>query len=571
MNNWTETYRRSFQDIKQDMVSALTSIPSPTGGKLITDVSEGNILVIIISAVAAVVEMLHYYIDNAAREAFLDSARRYPSVQALGLLVDYLPRGANPPTVDVVLMRELNTDTSQADNTIPSGTQFTDSNNNVWQTVRDYVWPKYTTLLRISLSQVELAYDVTIPSSWITPGVDVTVPNRDSVKYISRYGFSLRVGSERYTQVDTFANCDTFRDRVYRVYTDDTNTTYIKFPQGHVLPAGKDLTVSYYLTLGANGNIQYGSITTVPNSIKTLGNNVTVNNPEASADGFTEDSIEILRGVIQSYSRTGGKAITNQDFVDLAKQVPGVMDAALDNSNPFSKILYITSLVPGVLPSTELCNIVANYIRANSTIGNIITVLPANISVLKLDLQVTGKPGASESAIKAAILSALYNEYNSSNYGLGNSVRLSDVYSLIDNLKEVDYLYIKDIYLTPYVKAVYGSTNLSMDYTRLSTDSINSSSSSVSYLISFTANGFKVYSTTGGYASGNFSKEQTQVTINDTKNNVKFNLKLYNLSEISDGSKFQFTINEPGHEFEANQFSSIVFKGDIKLDIKEVL
>lgn len=571
MNNWTETYRRSFQDIKQDMVSALTSIPSPTGGKLITDVSEGNILVIIISAVAAVVEMLHYYIDNAAREAFLDSARRYPSVQALGLLVDYLPRGANPPTVDVVLIRELNTDTSQADNTIPSGTQFTDSNNNIWQTVRDYVWPKYTTLLRISLSQVELAYDVTIPSSWITPGVDVTVPNRDSVKYISRYGFSLRVGSERYTQVDTFANCDTFRYRVYRVYTDDTNTTYIKFPQGHVLPAGKDLTVSYYLTLGANGNIQSGSITTVPNSIKTLGNNVTVNNPEASADGFTEDSIEILRGVIQSYSRTGGKAITNQDLVDLAKQVPGVMDAALDNSNPFSKILYITSLVPGVLPSTELCNRVANYIRANSTIGNIITVLPANISVLKLDLQVTGKPGASESAIKAAILSALYNEYNSSNYGLGNSVRLSDVYSLIDNLKEVDYLYIKDIYLTPYVKAVYGSTNLSMDYTRLSTDSINSSSSSVSYLISFTANGFKVYSTTGGYASGNFSKEQTQVTINDTKNNVKFNLKLYNLSEISDGSKFQFTINEPGHEFEANQFSSIVFKGDIKLDIKEVL
>lgn len=571
MNNWTETYRRSFQDIKQDMVSALTSIPSPTGGKLITDVSEGNILVIIISAVAAVVEMLHYYIDNAAREAFLDSARRYPSVQALGLLVDYLPRGANPPTVDVVLMRELNTDTSQADNTIPSGTQFTDSNNNVWQTVRDYVWPKYTTLLRISLSQVELAYDVTIPSSWITPGVDVTVPNRDSVKYISRYGFSLRVGSERYTQVDTFANCDTFRGRVYRVYTDDTNTTYIKFPQGHVLPAGKDLTVSYYLTLGANGNIQSGSITTVPNSIKTLGNNVTVNNPEASADGFTEDSIEILRGVIQSYSRTGGKAITNQDFVDLAKQVPGVMDAALDNSNPFSKILYITSLVPGVSPSTELCNRVANYIRANSTIGNIITVLPANISVLKLDLQITGKPGASESAIKAAILSALYNEYNSSNYGLGNSVRLSDVYSLIDNLKEVDYLYIKDIYLTPYVKAVYGSTNLSMDYTRLSTDSINSSSSSVSYLISLTANGFKVYSTTGGYASGNFSKEQTQVTINDTKNNVKFNLKLYNISEISNGSKFQFTINEPGHEFEANQFSSIVFKGDIKLDIKEVL
>ena len=567
MNKWTETYRRSFQDIKQDMVSALTSIPSPTGGKLITDVSEGNILVIVISAVASVVEMLHYYIDNAAREAFLDSARRYSSVEALGLLVDYLPRGANPPTVDVVLMRELNTDTSQTDNTILSGTQFMDSNNNVWQTIRDYVWPKYTTILKISLSQVELVRDVTIPSSWITPGVDVKVPNIDSVKHISRYGFTLRVGSEGYTQVDTFG--DVFMDKVYRVYTNDTNSTYIKFPPGHVLPAGKDLTVSYYLTLGANGNIQAGSITTVPNSIKTLGNNITVNNPEASADGFTEDNIDILREVIKSYSRTGGKAITNRDFVDLAKQVPGVMDAALDNSNPLNKVLYITSLVPGAPPSQELCMRVGNYIMANSTVGNLIRVLPANISYLKLDLQVTGKPGASESSIKAAIVSALYNEYNSSNYGLGNSVRLSDIYALIDNLKEVDYLYIKDIYLTPPVKPVYGSTNLRMDYTRFSTGNINRSS--VSYLISFTSNGFTVYSTTGGYASNNFSKEQTQVNINDTKNNVKFNLKLYNLSEISAGSKFQFTVNEPGREFEANQFSSIVFNGDIQLDIKEVL
>lgn len=571
MNKWTETYRRSFQDIKQDMISALTSIPSPTGGKLITDVSEGNILVIIISAVAAVVEMLHYYIDNAAREAFLDSARKYSSVEALGLLVDYLPRGANPPTVDVVLMRELNTDTSQTDNIILSGTRFRDSNNNVWQTIRDYVWPKYTTILRISLSQVELASDVTIPSSWITPGVDVKVPNVNSVKHISRYGFSLRVGSEGYTQVDTFANMDPFRDKVYRVYTNDTNSTYIKFLPGHVLPTGKDITVSYYLTLGANGNIQAGSITKVPDSIKTLGNNVTVNNPEASADGFTEDSIEVLREVIKSYSRTGGKAITNQDFVDLAKQVPGVKDAALDNSNPNNRVLYITTLIPGVDPSRELINMVSGYIFANSSLSYPIKVLPASISVLKLDIQVTGKPGASASSIKSAIVSALYDEYNSGNYGLGNSVRLSDVYALIDNLKEVDYLYIKDIYLTPYVKRVYGAANLSMDYTRLSTGSINNSSQSVSYLISFNSNGYRIYSTTGGYASVNFPKEQTQVTINDTKNNVKFNLNLYNLSVITAGSKYQFTVNEPGHEFEANQFSSIVFKGDIELDIKEVL
>lgn len=569
MNKWTNPYSRSFQDIKEDMISVLTSIPSPTGGKLITDISEGNILVIIISAVAAVVEMLHYYIDNAARESFLDSARLYSSVLSHGALVDYLPRGANPATVNVILTRELNKDTSQIDNTIPSGTLFYDSTGNTWQTLSDIIWPKYTTQLKICLSQIELVSNITIPSTDITNGIDLRVPNSDTTKYVSTVGFTLYVGNEKYTLVDTFANYNPLNDKVYRLYTRDSGT-YIKFQLGHNLPPGKAITLSYYITLAGYGNIQRGSITKVPDSIKVLGNNVTVNNPEASADGFTEDNIEVLREVIASFTRTQGKAITNKDFVDLAKQVPGVKDAAIDTTNVLDKVLYITTLTPDVAPSSQLISNVKKYITDRSTIGDSITVLPANISKLKLDIQVTGKPGSSELSIKNAILSALYNEYNSSNYGLGNSVRLSDVYSLIDNLKEVDYLYIRDIYLTPYVKSIYGHTYLNLDYTRIGTGSIRNSKS-VTYLISFNSEGYRLYSTTGGYSSGNFNKSQSTVTINDTKNNIDFSLTLYNLQEIPDGSKFQFTVNEPGHDFDANQFSSIVFTGDIKLDIKEVM
>lgn len=570
MNKWTNPYSRSFQDIKEDMISLLTSIPSPTGEKLITDISEGNILVIIISAVAAVVEMLHYYIDNAARESFLDSARLYSSVLSHGALVDYLPRGANPATVNVILTRELNTDASQVDSNIPSGTIFYDSSGNTWQTLSDIIWPKYTTQLKVCLSQIELVSNVNIPSTDITNGIDVRVPNSNTTKYVSTVGFTLYVGTDKYTLVDTFANYNPLNDKVYRLYTTDSGT-YIKFQLGHNLPPGKAITLNYYITLGGYGNIQRGSITKVPDSIKVLGNNVTVNNPEASADGFTEDNIEVLREVIASFTRTQGKAITNKDFVDLAKQVPGVKDAAIDTTNVLDKVLYITSLTPGVAPSSQLISDVKKYITDRSTIGDSITVLPANISKLKLDIQVTGKPGSSEISIRNAILSALYNEYNSSNYGLGNSVRLSDIYSLIDNLKEVDYLYIRDIYLTPYVKTIYGPTYLNLDYTRIGTGSIRNSKS-VTYLISFNSEGYKLYSTTGGYSSENFKKSQSTVTINDTKNNIDFSLTLYNLQEIPDGSKFQFTVNEPGHDFDANQFSSIVFTGeDIKLDIKEVM
>ena len=106
-DKWTNPKRRSFQAIRQDMVAKLTSITDSEGNQLITDISEGNILIIILSLFAGIAEMLHFYIDNMARESFLSTARRYDSVAAIGDLVDYKPRAANAATVDVVLTRQL--------------------------------------------------------------------------------------------------------------------------------------------------------------------------------------------------------------------------------------------------------------------------------------------------------------------------------------------------------------------------------------------------------------------------------------------------------------------------------
>ena len=66
-NKWTNTLSRSYQSIRTDMVSALKDFKGKDGRPLITDLSEGNIFVIIISLFAAIAEVLHYYIDNMAR------------------------------------------------------------------------------------------------------------------------------------------------------------------------------------------------------------------------------------------------------------------------------------------------------------------------------------------------------------------------------------------------------------------------------------------------------------------------------------------------------------------------
>ena len=71
-NEWLTPYQRSFNSIKTKIISTLRNkIPE------MTDFSEGNIFIIIVSIFSAIAEVIHYYIDNMAREAFLPTARRY--------------------------------------------------------------------------------------------------------------------------------------------------------------------------------------------------------------------------------------------------------------------------------------------------------------------------------------------------------------------------------------------------------------------------------------------------------------------------------------------------------------
>ena len=69
-NPWLGTYQRSYQQIKSKLIEGLSNIKDDNGKQLITDVSEGNILIIVISLFGGIAEVLHFYIDNAGRESF---------------------------------------------------------------------------------------------------------------------------------------------------------------------------------------------------------------------------------------------------------------------------------------------------------------------------------------------------------------------------------------------------------------------------------------------------------------------------------------------------------------------
>lgn len=565
-NKWTNPFRRSFQDIKNDLLDALSTIKGTNGQPLITDKSEGNILVIILSLFAAIAETLHYYIDNMARECFITTARRYSSVAQHGLLVDYHAHGANAATVDVVLTRKLEGANSGAEIPIPKETQFTDSRGNVWLSAHDVVWGKNSSYVNIPLIQHEHYTEVSVNGTKIA-SKDQDIPLSESSlggKYIEHNSVSLSLGGTKWTLVNTFAYSKP-TDLHFMVVVDDNIPTIVfgdgKF--GKQPDVGSIIMVSFYITAGESGNVQENSITKAPSIVTSVIQSVTCNNPYASGDGLDYEEIELLRRHIPLHARTMAVAITKQDFIDCAKLVPGVKGCALDYICGRKIDLYISPVGGGIASSTLIAK-VKNYLEKHAPLTTWLSVFSAGVAKINLSIEVTGKPSFHESEIHNSIIRALYDAYSYEKAQIGGKVRISDIYALIDNLPEVNYLHIKKFYVSPWPKIIYGDTQLDLEVT-----AINKATGSMSYIISFTStNEFSIYSSEGRYELT--GQVVGTVTIDDTVNGFNFSIKVRGRYEL--GYKYQITISEPNMDYEEPGYNQVVFDHTLlTLDIHETV
>jgi len=139
-NQWVGYLNRSYQQIKSSLLTRLgETVPE------VTDHSESNILVVIISMFSGVTEQLNYYIDNMAREAFISTARRFSSLVKLTRLIDYRIKAAVPASVDLLLTLPdplVFVVPGATSFTIPAGTEFTATNGIVFITYTDFVVTK---------------------------------------------------------------------------------------------------------------------------------------------------------------------------------------------------------------------------------------------------------------------------------------------------------------------------------------------------------------------------------------------------------------------------------------------
>lgn len=569
-NKWLNPYQRSYQQIKAKLVESLMGLKDPQGQKLITDYSEGNILIIILSLFAAIAEVLHYYVDNMARETFLSTARRYDSVVKHGALVDYHARAAIAATVDVILSRSITGNSIGAKLTIPHGTLFTDSSGNSWLSARDVIWYSNVTTCKVPIIQHE-RYTASALNNMVIPTGDRVILNLGTLpngKYYEQGSMSLQIGGETWVLVDTFAKSKP-TDKHFMVSVDEALNPYIMFGDGTFgkkPAAGAKITnVVFYLTNGTQGNVKSNTITSVPSVISSSITDATVSNAYDAGGGSNYENFTMLKEHIPLSVKTLGVAITKEDFESLAMLVDGVNKAKADYECGRKLTVYI-SPDGGAVASSELINRVYNLLSQRAPMTTWLKVKSAGKVQIILEMEVTGKKSYKTAEIQTQILTALYNAYSPEQAQIGGSVRLSDIYALIDNLSTVDYLHLTKFYIKPWPTTIYGNKELNLGQFKL-----NKAKGSMTYYITLNSSTtFTVRSVSNGYMATGTVGNSIQVI--DKANGFDFSLDIQN-NNYRSGYRYSITVSEPNHDYEDPGFNLPVFENasQLTLTVKEIV
>lgn len=440
-NPWLTAYQRSFNQIKTSILGNLSRrMPE------ITDYTEGNIFILIISIFSGIAEVLHYYIDNIARETFFPTALRYSSLVKHATLVDYPMKLAIPSTCDLTLY--LSTGEAMNTNiTIPSDTIFTSTDGKTWISTREVTFVSGTYSCLVPVKQWE-SNGVTSLGTYVEDNVIYLSNNSTDNKKIANDSVVLQVNNELWTRVESFATYGP-NDKVFKVGVSNDRTPYLIFGDGQFGKKpnnGSILNYSCYLTYGSEGNIDENSFSEVPATISSLQDNLAVTNIEPASGGSDYETFDMLKDHIPLSVRTLGVAITKEDYEAIAKLMPGVNKAYVEYDCIRWVTIYITPDGGGIATQSLIDEVSRRFDNAK-VVTTSVDIYSTQECLIYLQAEITGKKSYNSTDISTQVKQTLVQAYSYDTSDVNKVVRISDLYALIDNCTMVDYANITGLYL----------------------------------------------------------------------------------------------------------------------------
>lgn len=455
---------KDYESLRQEL---LARVPQLTDRW--TDFNESDLGVALLELFCGVGDMLAYYLDAQAAEAFLPTARQRQNVINLCKLVGYR---LDTPIAATTTLRFTMPSAMSEDITVPARTVCKaplDDGDVEFETVEDAIIPRGQLMADAGARQGARRSE-----EFVSTG-DRTQRFALSSTSIAQDSVHIRVGDDDWEEARFFI--DSAPDsKHFQVETDGLDVAWIIFGDGihgAIPPAGETITIEYLETLGSEGNIGRELVTEIVSPVYHNGTQIelTVTNPIASTGGSDREGLEHAKLQAPAELRSLWKAVTKDDYRALAEGFPGVAKAQVLDANDCANIRYYQvnmAVAPdgGGLPSPLLKQELAEFIESRKVITVEVNLFDPSYRPVPIDAEVYVYPTEQTDDVRMRVESALREFFSFEKMSFGQSVFFSDVISLLDGIRGVSHVTMfspqADIETRPGQIAVLGEMHLEM-------------------------------------------------------------------------------------------------------------
>lgn len=414
--------------------------------------------VMMIEAFAYMGDILSYYGDRTQQEAYLGTATQRRSILAIAEMLGYIPGDRSAAEGTVAL-----TNGSGDDIVVPKGTKFLTGYVASIDGPLIFEATEATTIPANDSADVPVAEGETKGDTVFSVfGESVTVIEIGNVSGTVGQEFtvpdcpviddSLRIFVDTVTlsgdDVDEYTRFPhiidaTPSDKAYQYRKDDKGIVTVVLGDGVngiLPPVGNRVWAAYRVGGGDIGNLAADAITTFGDPIADL----TIAGSSATEGGTVEESNSEIRTNAPLAYRTQDRAVTLDDFADLALAVPSVGKASAVSESFTSVTVYLLATA-GALPGASLLTSTASYLQDRALAGVTVTTAAASIVAVNIgsepgDETVIGVDDRFVQAnVQEAVNQALLTYLDPANRDFGERLSLSDIYTVITGVAGVKY------------------------------------------------------------------------------------------------------------------------------------
>ena len=434
---------RDYAAIRDDLYSLI-----PIFAPQWTSRDPGDIGIGILEMFAHMADVLHYYIDRAASEAFLSTASQRDSVLRIANMLGYIPTDTSPSTVTLTFQN-----TTGSSIVVPAGTQVASNivvdgvqTEVIFETDADVTVPaKVLTVIGSADVTATQGYTVSSELLGASDGSSGQVFSLSESPVIQD-SIQILIGTTVYNHVQHLIESGS-SDAVFISSTDAEYVTTVEFGDnvgGRIPPTNSQIFATYRVGGGVQTNVGVGTITTMLTNYQS---GLSVNNSAAAIGGSDVESIESIRINAPLSVSAGNRAVSLGDYASLAVQIAGVAKAIANATTFTSVTLYVApfgdrgTLSGGGLTDVfvALANKVSLYLQPKMPPGTSVTVLPPTFAPINITVVVTALPQWKNSTVQINATKALNELLAFDNVIFGEKVTLHYIMSALAATPGVDY------------------------------------------------------------------------------------------------------------------------------------